>query len=630
MLTTKRNFMLVLVLVGLLTVTIGLNAAAFSSEPKETTHQLTIMGTTDMHQNLMPYDYMADEAVEDFGFAKTYTLIEEVREKQDNTLLLSNGDIISGSLISTLEARVDPLKEGETQRIVEIYNQVGYKAVAVGNHELQDYKMEFFEKARQGAKFDWVSANVKLTDDENEPYTKPYTIVEKEVDGKTLKVGVIGFTPPQTMRWGSSHLKGNVVMEDIVEAAKEYMPEVKKKSDIVVAVAHTGISTADKDSYDARENAAYYLAQVDGIDAMILGHHHGTFPGGYEDIEGVNNKEGTIHGVPAVMPKSWGGALGVIDLTLINRGDKWEVKSANPQLKVVDKNVEAHPKIKKLAKDIHEETIAYVREPIGESARDITSYVSRIMDSSVTQIINDAQLWWAEKKFAEGEYSDLPILSAAAPFQAGREDPEYFTEVWEGDITIGDVTDIYIYANQIRVMKLNGKQVIEWLERSAENFNRIDPEASETQQLLNSDFSAYNYDVIEGIEYEIDVTKPEGERIVNATYQGEPLTADQEFLVVTNDYRAGGGGNFPPCVEEDPVYAPSGATNRAQIINYIKAKGTVNPEPTDNWQIKPVDVKGDVTFRSHPEAADYMKKYDIEGVKFLETDENGMGVYQIK
>lgn len=164
---------MVLILVGLLTVSVGLNAAAFSSEPKETTHNLTIMGTTDMHQNLMPYDYMADESVEDFGFAKTYTLIEEVREKKDNTLLLSDGDIISGSLIGTLEARVNPLQEGETQRIVEIYNQVGYEAVAVGNHELQDYKMEFFEKARQGAKFDWVSANIKLADDKDEPYAKP-------------------------------------------------------------------------------------------------------------------------------------------------------------------------------------------------------------------------------------------------------------------------------------------------------------------------------------------------------------------------------------------------------------------------------------------------------------------------
>lgn len=624
MLFNKKKLILFTALICTLIIGLGFNSTASAS-----THNLTIMGTTDMHQNLMPYDYMADEEVDDFGFAKTYTLIEKIRNNSENTLLLSNGDIISGSLISTVETQVDPLEEGETQKIVEIYNEVGYDAVTVGNHELQDYKTSFFEKARKGAEFPWLSANIKMADNQDKNYVKPYTIINKKVDGKELKIGVIGFTPPQTMRWGSSHLKGNVVMEDIVDSAMNYMPELKEKTDIIVALAHTGISDKDINSYDAKENAAYYLAQINGIDAMILGHHHQELPGGYKEITGIDSEKGTIHGVPAVMPKSWGRALGVIDMELSYNNGNWDVKSASSRLEMVDKNIKAHEKVKELAKSIHEKTIAYVRQPIGTAERDITSYVSRVMDSSVTQIINDAQLWWAKNKFEEGEYSDLPILSAAAPFQAGRENPEYFTEVSKGDITIGDVTDIYIYANQIRVMKLNGKQVIEWLERSAENFNQIDPDVSGTQELLNSEFSAYNYDVIEGIEYEIDVTKPKGERIVNATYNGEPLSSDQEFLVVTNDYRAGGGGNFPPCVEEDPVYAPSGDTNRAQIINYIKAKKTVNPEPTNNWKIKPVDIEGTVTFRSHPEAKEYMKKYNFKGVEHLKTDENGMGVYEI-
>lgn len=251
----------------------------------------------------------------------------------------------------------------------------------------------------------------------------------------------------------------------------------------------------------------------------------------------------------------------------------------------------------------------------------------RVMDSSVTQIVNNAQMWWAKKEFSSGEYSDMPILSAAAPFKAGRENAEYFTEVDKGGVTIGDVTDIY--DNQLRVMELNGKQVINWLERSAENFNKIDPNSEETQELLNGEFSAYNYDVIEGIEYQIDVTKEKGNRIVNATYNGEPLSEEMSFLVVTNDYRAGGGGNFKPCVEEDPVYKPSGEVNRDIIIEYIKEKGSVNPNPTGNWHIKPFEPAGTVTFRSHPEAMDYVEEYGIENVEFIETDENDMGVYRL-
>ena len=160
MIKNKKRIILSLLLVAFLVL--GLTSS--SSAASVSTHELTIMGTTDMHQNLMSYDYMGDEEVEDFGFSKTYTLIEEIRSNNENTILLSNGDIISGSLISTVETQVDPLKEGETQRIVEIYNEVGYDAVTVGNHELQDYKMSFFEKAKEGAEFPWLSSNIKMAE----------------------------------------------------------------------------------------------------------------------------------------------------------------------------------------------------------------------------------------------------------------------------------------------------------------------------------------------------------------------------------------------------------------------------------------------------------------------------------
>lgn len=619
------------VLFGTITALVLMTALLFAGAVGQAAdHELTIMSTTDIHQYLLPYDYMADAPDEEVGFSKVYSLIDFYEEEvADNTLLVDNGDFIQGSLIGVYESQIEPLEEGETQTIVEVYNEVGYEAAAVGNHELQDYPMSFFEKARDGAEFPFLAANIKLADNEDEHYVEPYTVVEKEMGGETLKVGIIGFIPPQTMRWGSDHLEGNVVIEDIIPAAEEYLPELEEKSDIIVALGHTGISDAPQDSYDARENAGYYLAQMEEIDAMILGHHHNKFPGNYEDMEGVDNEAGTIHGVPTVMPGSWGDSLGIIDLGLNYEDGSWEVVESEPRLSGIDEDVPSHPLVEDMAKDVHESTIEYVRTPIGETERDITSYLARVMDSSVTQIVHEAQLWWAENTFAEGEYSDLPILSAAAPFQAGREDAEYFTEVGEDGVTIGDVTDIYIYDNQVRVMKINGEEVIEWLERSAENFNQIDPDSSEEQELLDPDFSAYNYDVIEGINYEVDVTKPEGERIVNATYDGDPLTAEDEFLVVTNDYRAGGGGDFPPCVENDPVYAPSGVVSREEIINYVSEKGTVNPKPTYNWNIKPFDPAGTVTFRSHPEAIEYVDKYEIPGIEKLREDDNGMGVYSI-
>ncbi|MCK8817831.1 bifunctional 2',3'-cyclic-nucleotide 2'-phosphodiesterase/3'-nucleotidase [Natroniella sulfidigena] len=620
------------VLAGTFITGLGFNlssntANAMSSGPVKSEHQLTLLTTTDEHQYILPYDYMADAPNETIGLSKVFTLIEEERKEQDNTMLLSAGDTIQGSLIGNYEYQVEPLEEGETQTIVEVLNHMGYEAITMGNHELQDYGMDFFELARDGSDFPWLAANIKLADNPDEFYVEPYTIIEQEVDGEVLKVGIIGFLPPQTMLWGRDHVEGKLEIKDIVEQAEKYVPEVKEKSDIVIALAHTGIEDAPKDSDDAREDAALYLAQVDGIDAMILGHDHNYMPGDYDGIEKLDNELGIIHGVPTIMAGSWGGALGAIDLDLVNNNGDWEVKDAKVRLRKIDESVASHPEIEEMAQDVHQKTIEYVRTPIGATEIGITSYFSRVADSPVTQIVNDAQIWWAERTFANGEYSNLPILSAAAPFQAGRQDAEYFTEVFAGNVTIGDVTDIYIYDNQIRVMKLNGEEVIEWLEKSAENFNQIDPNFTATQELLNGEFSAFNYDVIDGIEYEIDVTQPVGERIVNVTYEGSPLTTDQEFLVVTNDYRAGGGGGHVPQV--DPVYAPAGEVNREMIVQYIEENEPISPEPTNNWRIKPVETAGTVTFRSHPEAEKEIVDSLKGKVEQLEIDENGMGVYKI-
>ena len=621
-LLTRKNLYLTLFLALIL-----IFSFSFSMMAAET---LSIMATSDVHQYLMPYDYMEDNVDETIGFSKIYSLIEDERAKNENTLLLDNGDLIQGSLIGLYEYQIEPITEGETQTIIKAYNHAGYEAATIGNHELQDYSMDYLEKAIAGADFPFVSANIKLANNENEYYTNPYTIITKNINGKDLRIGVVGFVPPQSMLWGKDHLEGNIIIEDILESAKKVIPELAQKTDLVVVLSHSGISDSPVDSYDARENASYYIAQMDEVDALITGHHHGVFPDDYADLEGVDAEAGTIFGVPTVMPGSWGSALGIIDLEVEENKGSWEVLDHQVRHRVVDENVKSHPEIEEIANDVHEKVIEYVRTPIGDTERDITSYLSRVMDSPVTQVINDAQLWWAETEFSSGEYSDLPILSAAAPFRAGREDAEYFTEVMTGGVTIGDVTDIYIYDNQIRVMKLNGEQIIEWLERSAENFNRIDPNLESTQELLNPEFSAYNFDVIDGIEYELDVTKEIGERVVNASYQGEPLNENMEFLVVTNDYRAGGGGDFPPCVEEDPVYAPSGLVNREIIMNYIQEKGTINPVPDYNWSISSFDPAGDVTFRSHPEAMEYIEKYEIPNISFVETDENGMGVYKLE
>ncbi len=606
----------------LLIVCLSLPLSAQASQ-----HQLILMSTTDLHQYIMPYNYMSDDVDETIGLSKVYTLVEQIRQEYNNTLLFSSGDDIQGSLVGDMEADVDPLTGHEFQAIIRAMNTMGYDAAAVGNHEVSDYGLEFFERAKNNSVFPWLSANIKLAENPDEFYVEPYTVLERNVDGIPIKVGVIGFVPPQIMEWGRSHLYGQVIAKEILEQAEKYIPILEEKSDIVVVALHGGISTDDIDSRDARANPAYYLAEIEGIDAILMGHQHNHFPGDYDDIEGVDNEKGLIHGVPAVMAGSWGEALGIVELDLEYTGREWKVLGGSSHLRHVDENVESHPWIEELVKDRHEATIEYVRTPIGHTEVEIASYFSRIKDTAVTQLVNDVQIIYAKEYFAGTEYEDLPIISVMAPFIAGRHGPDYFTHV-QDDVNIGDVTDIYIFPNTVYVLKLDGQQVIDWLEYSGRNFNQIDPETEEPQHLINYDVMGYHFDILEGIEYVYDVTKPQGERVVEVTYDGEPLTADMDFLIVTNNFRASGGGGFPHAEEKNWVL-PSTDVSREQIISYITEKEVIRPAASKNWRVKPIETAGPILYRSSPDAASYLDRRGIQGITYLETDEDGWGIYEI-
>ena len=579
-------------------------------------HELMIMATTDVHSYLMPHDYMNDEEVDDYGFVKTATLIDQIRAEHDNTVLFDNGDIIQGSLLGELEASIDPLDEDETQAIIRHFNEMEYDAASIGNHEF-NFGLDFLDQAIESADFPMLLANVyKEGTDKEEHMYEPYTIIDQQVDGEDIKIGVIGFTPPQIMQWDNLHLEGEVEVRDIVESAHRYVPDLADETDIVVALAHTGVNTGDRET----EHAAVSLAdEVDGIDALIMGHAHQTFPGndGYDAIDGVDDEAGTIHGVPAVMAGSWGSHLGTIKLDLTYDNEEWTVVSSESEVTGVDEDTESHSGLVEMIVDVHDATIDYVNSAVGEVTEGLNTFFSLVMDNEVLQLVNDAQLWYAEEFFEDTEYEDKPLLSAAAPFRAGYRGG--YTEVDEGELLVRDLADIYIYDNTFQVVEVDGDGLNQWLERSAESFAQIDPNETDDQNLLAS-FSAFNYDVIEGVEYEIDVTQPAGERITNLTYEGEPVTSDMEFLVATNNYRAGGGGDHlegldAPLVDELRALS---VENRYVILDYIveDQDGVYTPYASYNWNIKPVDTEGRVLFNSSEDAIDFADEKNLAAVSF--------------
>jgi 2',3'-cyclic-nucleotide 2'-phosphodiesterase/3'-nucleotidase len=624
----------------------------------DSTVSLRILETTDIHTHLVNYDYYRDGASDTVGLAKVATLLKTARGEAKNVVFLDNGDLIQGNPLGDYMAKERGLKKGETHPVYKAMNLLGYDAANLGNHEF-NYGLEFLENSIAGANFPYVSANIFVDDgDDNaendKPYFEPYIILDREFvddEGKShkAKVGVIGFVPPQIMQWDTANLEGRVFTKDIVEMAEKYVPEMKAKgADIVIAIPHSGLSTMER--HGMEENATYYLSKVDGIDAILFGHAHTVFPSeAFADLEGVDVAKGTINGVAAVMPGFWGSHLGVIDLTLnVSDAGDWTVvdslSDARPiyqrEGRTITPLVESDPDVVAAVKEEHEATIAYMREGVGTTSAPINSFFALVADDPSIQIVTKAQKWYLEKILNGSEYDGIPILSAGAPFKAGgRGGPDYFTDIPEGKIALKNVADLYIYPNTVRAVLLNGDQVREWLEMSAGQFNQIDPNSSEEQPLINPDFPTYNYDVIDGVTYQIDVTKParynkagevinaDSHRIVNLSFDGKPVSADQQFVVATNNYRASGGGHFPG-LDGSTIIVEAPDENRTVLANYILTEKELDPKADGNWTFAPIGDASKVTFVTSPKASAAANAPD--NISFIGEDQDGFAKYVLQ
>ena len=589
--------------------------------------RLRLLGTSDLHANVFAYDYYRDRPDDTVGLCKTAALIRVARAEAENVILFDNGDIIQGAPLGDYVALRKGLKDGDVHPMIAAMNVLGYAACTVGNHEF-NYGLDFLEKALAGANFPVVCCNIFKPDGSS--YFTPWLVIEPtlrdEAGGaQKLRIGIIGFTPPQIVQWDMGHLAGRAMTAGIAETARIEIPKLRAEGvDLVVALCHSGIARKGPPQ-PGEENAALALAEIPGIDLIVLGHQHLLLPGAdFAAVEGVDVAAGALHGVPAFMPGFWGSHLGVVDLTLARGATGWRVVATHVEaqpIAVRDEDgvkplVAAEPEVLAATQAAHDETLAYVRSPVGEIASPINSYFALIADDPSVQIVNAAQLWYAKKLVAAmPALAGLPILSAAAPFKSGgRGGPDYYTDVKAGPIAIKNVADIYLYPNTLRAVKVNGATVREWLERSAGLFRRVDPSRAAEQPLLDAAFASYNFDVIDGVTYRIDVTQPsrydedgklvapDARRILDLTFEGEPIDEKRQFIVVTNNYRAGGGGNFPGC-DGSTIVLEAPDANRDALVRYIVEMKHVEPKADGNWRFKPWPSSVVATFQTSPLAA---------------------------
>lgn len=634
-------------------------ATLIAASVNAATVDLRIMETTDLHSNMMDFDYYKDTATEKFGLVRTASLINAARDEAKNSVLVDNGDLIQGSPLGDYMA-AKGLKKGEIHPVYKALNTLDYAVGNLGNHEF-NYGLEYLQKALAGASFPYVNANI-IDVKTKKPLFTPYLIketdvVDQEGHKQTLKIGYIGFVPPQIMTWDKANLSGKVTVNDITETARQYVPEMREKgADVVVVIAHSGLSA---DPYQSMaENSVYYLSEVPGVDAIMFGHAHAVFPGkDFANIKSADIAKGTLNGVPAVMPGMWGDHLGVVDLVLNNDSGKWQVTQAKAEARPIydtaaKKSLAAEDsKLAEILKADHDATREFVSQPIGKSADSMYSYLALVQDDPTVQVVNNAQKAYVEH-FIQGDpdLAKLPVLSAAAPFKVGgrKNDPASFVEVEKGPLTFRNAADLYLYPNTLVVVKASGKEVKEWLECSAGQFNQIDITSSKPQSLINWDgFRTYNFDVIDGVEYQIDVSQParydgecqtvnpSAERIKNLTFNGKPIDPNATFLVATNNYRAY-GGKFAGTGDNHIAFA-SPDENRSVLAAWIGAEsqraGEIHPAADNNWRLAPIhsEKKLDIRFETSPgdKAAAFIKEKGQYPMQKVATDEIGFAIYQM-
>jgi 2',3'-cyclic-nucleotide 2'-phosphodiesterase / 3'-nucleotidase len=601
---------------------------------------LRLLETSDLHMFVMDWDYYRVKEDPTVGFAKVASLIRAARAEKQNVLLFDNGDFLQGNPLADYVAEKERPKDGLPHPIVGIMNSLGYDAVGLGNHEF-NYGLPFLEASLAGANFPFVCANVIRTGGaEFLPPHKVLTRTVKDEAGKdyTLRIGVIGFVPPQIMTWDKAHLAGKVETSDIIIAAKRFVPELRAQCDILVALCHSGIRVGEW--VEGGENSALHLAAVPGIDVIFTGHSHRVFPGkDYAGLEGVDAVNGRLLGVPAVMPGFWGSHLGVVDFTLRRDGNRWAVEKADVEARPIYRR--SQNKVEPLAERdgavvaaiaaAHRSTVTWVEQPVGAVDAPVHSYFVWAGFDPASALVNAAQTWYARPLLAATPYASLPLLSSVAPFRAGYT-PDSFVDIARGPAAMREAADLYLYSNNTVVaVKVTGAEVLEWLEFGARAFNTIDPAQPGPHPLLDKRFPSYNFDIISGITYGIDISKPpryDGKgpantgvrRIVDLRYNGVPIDPNQDFVVITNNYRADGGGNFPGLSAAKIVLrAPD--SNRDAVLSYFRSRPTVEVPKAFPWHFAPLARPTQVYFDSGVAAPKLMN--DVPGLKVAGTGDPG-------
>ncbi|KKD36297.1 metallophosphatase [Limnoraphis robusta CS-951] len=534
---------------------------------------ITILQTSDLHGYLMPWDYYTNKPAE-LGLAKVATLIEQERAKNPNLVLIDDGDTIQGSPLAYYYNKI------ETQSphpIATAFNTLGFDAVSLGNHDF-DFGMETLSRWIEQLEAPVVCANLRRIDGIS--VFKPYLI--KEVGG--VKIGILGLTTPSVKNWLPPENFGGFSFIDPIKTAQEYVPQMRQQgADIVIVAQHTGWTKTPKDyrlnpaswltSVDTwkntgatvNENVTIELAQkVEGIDIILAGHSH------------LNVPKAVINNVLIAEPSYWGKALSKYTIKLSRQGKKWQIIDHDATNLSVEK-IQPLPRFVRLLQPEHQKVVSYLNQPIGKSASEfVGGMAARFKGSALAHLINTVQM---EAARSMGYPVDMSLTSIFT--NQGK--------IPSGEITRRDAYSIYVYDNRLFILEINGNILRRALEKNAAYFKQINGDLPDAPQaIISENMQDYHWDIYQGIDYTIDITKPVGQRVTRLLLQGKEIQPEKVLRVAINSYRALGGGEFS-MFTEGKVLDKSKQEVRELIAEYLSKKKTIHPQDyeDDNLKIEP-------------------------------------------
>jgi len=535
---------------------------------------VVILSTTDMHGRIFPVDYYTNK-YDNVGIAKVATLVKEARKNDPDLLLVDSGDTIQGT---PLEYFHNKRNNAPPDPMMLAMNALHYDSMTVGNHEY-NFGLQVLEKARSEAKFPFLSANTYENQGKGDPANHYPPYIVKEVQG--VRIGILGLTTPGIPNWENKPNYEGLEFHETVSEAKKWVPILrdKEKADVVVIAMHMGIEEdlrtgIPSPSQVPNENAAVAIArQVSGVDVILMGHTHRDVPSllinNYECIDGTNRTQGSpcfeTGNVLLTQANRWASHVARVDLYLEKNNFGWHVIAKSSRTIPVTEKTEIDPEIAKLGEPYDKETQTWLGRAIGESSEELRAQQCRFHDTAIIDLIQRVQL--------EAGKADV---SMAACFNDRARIPK-------GSVTVRDIAGLYEYENTLVTLEMTGQQLKDALEHSARYFKEYTFGKS-LNDLVDTRIPGYNFDVAQGVSYDIDLTKPFGQRIQNLKFKGQPLSPAQKLRVVTNNYRVNGGGGFT-MYKDAPVVYRSSEEVRELIIDWVERHKTVPTKADDNWRI---------------------------------------------